>query len=434
VISDQSLRVLLRSDRAVRFWGDLFRAVIGLAVVVSILLFVLYHAAIVRVMIFRLQLNDFGKFYFSAQYFLDGTDMYAERLATTLQFGVDDTHQFLNMNPPHFHLLLLPLARLEPMTALAVWGFMGLAGLLVSAWLITRELGIRWTVSRVLWSTLAVLACSSTGAVIMTGQLTFHLLPLVTLAWIAGRRQAWLRAGLWLGVIAAVKPNLGLFGLCLIAIGQWRAAFAMGAAVAASFGVGLLIFGWDAHVRWIAAIQAIDWTWAPMNGSWSGFFTRVFQGGASLHPLIAAPFLVMPLTALASLATVGISVRQMARSLPRISADHFFAIGLLAAQLTSPLGWIYYLWLAAGPLLAIWLTARERPDRWRDIAIWLALPGLLWPLPLFAAGVYEWWQPPTFRSIYTWTTLWLWVAVLLDAARVTSRLSPAPDTRAGSTQ
>ena len=431
MISDRSLRVLIRTDRAVLLWGDVIRAAIAAAVLIVILLWLLYDVAIVRVMTGTLRLNDFGKFYYSARYFLDGTDMYGPSPSTTLPFGDGATHQFLNMNPPHFHLLLLPLARLAPGPALVVWSLLGLAGLLWSTLMVTRELKVRWTISRAIWATLAFVACSATGAIIATGQLTFQLLPLVTLAWIAARHKLWGRAGLLLGVLASIKPNLGLFGLCLLAAGQWGAVAAMACTTAASFGIGLLIFGVDAYAGWIGALRSVDWLWAPMNASFAGFFTRAFEGVLTIRPLIPAPNLTVPATAIASAAVVGVSLWFIVRDRNNLSADHLFAIVLLAAQLVSPLGWVYYLWLPVGPLVAIWMAARARPSRLREAAVWLAVPGLFWPLPLFAVALYEWWQPVTFRSIYTWTTLWLWIAVIADLSGVISRPSSAPDSRSG---
>jgi hypothetical protein len=40
--------------------------------------------------------------------------------------------------------------------------------------------------------------------------------------------------------------------------------------------------------------------------------------------------------------------------------DRSFALLLLCALLVSPLGWMYYLWLAAGPLAALALAHGER--------------------------------------------------------------------------
>ena len=426
------LRVLLRSNRAALLWGDVVRGTIAAAVVIVILLWLLFDAAIVQMMTTKLHLNDFGKFYYSARYFLDGTDMYAPSPGTTLPFVDGGTHQYLNMNPPHFHLLILPFARLDPNTAFALWSLLGLAGLMWTVWLVTRELRLRWTVANSLWAVLGFVACSSTSAIVATGQLTFHILPLVTLAWIAARHQAWLRAGLLLGVLAGIKPNLGLFGLCLLAIGQWRAVAAMVSTAAASFGLGLLIFGWDAHVKWIGALRSIDWIWAPMNGSLAALVARTFEGGALIPPFMDAPQFVGPATAMACAAVVVVSLWQLARNRHRGLVDHLFAIALLGAQLVSPLGWIYYLWLAAGPLVAIWMSARARPSRIRDIALWLAVPGLLFPLPLFSVFAGGFWQP-TIRSIYTWTMLWLWLAVVLDAGRTTSSPScPERDSPSGS--
>ena len=47
--------------------------------------------------------------------------------------------QFLNLNPPHFHLILLPLAPLTRSPALVAWGIVSLVCLVLSLRLIARE-------------------------------------------------------------------------------------------------------------------------------------------------------------------------------------------------------------------------------------------------------------------------------------------------------
>ena len=429
MISDRSLRVVLRSDRAVHLWGDLVRAATIAGVTILIVLAGLYQVAGARMMMAKFHMNDFGKFYYSARYFLNGYDMYLLSPATTMPGWSGEPHQLLNMNPPHFHLLILPLARLAPGDAMPIWSLMGLVGLLWSAWLITRELHVRWTPIGALWSLLAFLVCSPTGAVVFTGQVTFLLLPLITLAWIAARRRSWVRAGLLLGIVAGIKPHLGLFGVFFLVAGQWRAAVAMASTVIGSFTIGLLVFGWETHLQWIGVLRAVDWKMAPMNGAIAGFFARVPEIGGAQR-LIPAPVLTL-ITVVVCLAVAGVSLRLVARRSGRMSVDRFFGLTVLTAQLVSPLGWVYYLWLAAGPLLAMWRT-RARQFRARDAALWLALPGLLWPLPLFAVDMHAWWQPFTFRSIYFWTTLSLWLAVVLEVGRTTSGPRSAPDSPHGS--
>jgi hypothetical protein len=92
------------------------------------------------------------------------------------------SQQFWNMNPPHFHLLLLPLALLTPGVALTLWIGAGVGCLLASLRLIVREVGLPcrpWTHRLALCG---LLNFAGTAAVCITGQLSFLLLLQVTLA------------------------------------------------------------------------------------------------------------------------------------------------------------------------------------------------------------------------------------------------------------
>jgi hypothetical protein len=107
------------------------------------------------------------------------------------------------------------------------------------------------------------------------------------------------------------------------------------------------------------------------------------------------------------------------------SVDRAFAILLFAALLISPLGWIYYLWLAIGPVAALVIawsreTARDRHGpgvgvaRWRRRLLVLAVPGLVWPH--FATFLFQphAWATPLVASAYFWSIAALWCAIVLD--------------------
>ena len=169
--------------------------------------------------------------------------------------------------------------------------------------------------------------CSPTGAVIVTGQLTFQLFPLITLAWIAARHNAWVRAGLLLGIVAAIKPHLGLFGLFLLAAGQWRAVVAMASTVCASLRLAASR-GWD--TRNGLERRAVDW----VGRRWwivAGLFARVFDGSSNRCCRLRAG---VALTVAAGIAIVAY-VETVAGIVCRRS---MFALVLPAAQLVSPLG------------------------------------------------------------------------------------------------
>ena len=142
--------------------------------------------------------------------------MYGPSPATAIPSARRDSRQFLNMNPPHFHLLMLPFAVLGPMTALVLWAVVNLIALFLSLRAVARELRIEWTRERIMWGVVAIILCSATGGIVVTGQLTFLLLLPVTFAWIAARQGDWNKSAALLGACASVKPFLGIFLIYLI--------------------------------------------------------------------------------------------------------------------------------------------------------------------------------------------------------------------------
>ena len=87
MISNQALLTVLRSPRRVALTGDLIRVGISLVVVAATVFTLGYYSALGRVMYTHLHMNDFGKFYYSAQFFLQGQDMYAPSPATEIPVG-----------------------------------------------------------------------------------------------------------------------------------------------------------------------------------------------------------------------------------------------------------------------------------------------------------------------------------------------------------
>jgi len=381
---------------------------------VAVAVWVVYYAALVRLMFSELHMNDFGKFYYSARMFLDGQDMYGPSPATAIALNADETRQFWNMNPPHFHLALLPFALLTPALALAAWAAASGLGAAVSARMIARELGVRWSARAVFWLIVVAVLSAATGTVVATGQVTFLLLPLVTAAWVSARRGSWGRAAVLLGVLASVKPFVGIFGIYLLATKRHRPFVQLVAAAGTCFGVGLLAFGPAAHSSWLRALGAVDWASAPMNASVTGVLSRTIAPSPFFRPLIEAPDLVQPLALTASITVGALALWLLIRDRSGEAVDRAFFALLLTAQLVSPLGWIYYLWLAAGPAVALWRSSHSRPSDTRTRLLWLSAPGFFCPLLLTLAFSSERWAGVTVGSVYGWSTLLLWSAFVAD--------------------
>jgi alpha-1,2-mannosyltransferase len=419
MLSDRTLALLLRSPRSRAMWGDLAHATVAGLVLVLCVAWLAYYAVLARAMVEQYHLNDFGKFYYAARLFLAGEDMYGPNPATSMYVGPGLEHEFLNVNPPHFHLLLLPLAPLAPMTALVIWAIASLAALAFCLRLIVRELGVRLTPARVLWSALALLSFAATGAVVITGQLSFFLMVPVTLAWVNARRARWPHAGVWMGLAMSVKPFLLIFVPYFLLRRQWRAAGYAVVTVAAAFGVGRAVFGMEAHEGWGRALAGTDWPWAAMNGSLLGMLSRSLRPSPYFTPAWLAPELVRPLWLTGALAilssTLWVSVRDRSDS----SVDRGYALLLLGSLLVSPLGWVYYLWLPLGPVAALaaaWASRRvtDRLLGWRNLILGLAVPGLVCPLILTTALQPSPWATVSMGSAYFWGTTFLWCALAID--------------------
>ncbi|MGE4054709.1 MAG: glycosyltransferase family 87 protein, partial [Vicinamibacterales bacterium] len=301
MISDAALRRVL-SDAAVRLWGDVIRALSLTAVLAICAAWLAYYWFSVKTVLLPLNMNDFGKFYYSARLFLDGGNMYGPSAATLIPITETTSRHFWNMNPPHFHVLLLPLAMLGPAPALLVWTAGNLVCLGVSIFLVVRTLHLRAHVFGILWSTLAALSFAATGAIVITGQLTFLLLLPFTVAWVAARQGNWTKAGGYLGLCIAAKPVLLPFLGYLLVKRRWASAGVACAVMAASFMTGIAVFGWQAHKDWLSVLSSVDWPWATMNGSVLGVVTRNLAPGGLYASAAVLPWAIQPLWLSASLA------------------------------------------------------------------------------------------------------------------------------------
>src|SRR5688572_16340412 len=265
MISDRTLERVLRSSRAVALYGDLVRLAIAGGLLLAIATALVYYGQLVLMVITDYKMNDFGKFYYSAQEYLAGRDMYGPTPATSHRFPDGSTRQFLNMNPPHFQLLMVPFALLPRHIAFCLWWVLSLTSLAVSVRLVRHELNWRWTPARLLWFAAAATTSAITGTVVATGQLTFLLLLPLTLAWIYARRGRWTAAAVALGLLASIKPFLGMFALYFIVTRRHRSLQVMLLAALAATLAGLIVAGAESYSRWFESLAAVEWSWAPMN-------------------------------------------------------------------------------------------------------------------------------------------------------------------------
>jgi alpha-1,2-mannosyltransferase len=311
-----------------------------------------------------------------------------------------------NMNPPLFQLMLRPLAALPLATASGLFRLFNVLALCGCIWWLARTADERWSMA----DYGALLAWAPMASMISLNQLTWILWPPLLWAWSCWRRDRWALGAVGYGLALSLKPFLGVVLLWLLVTGRWRAVIVTGITAAASFGVGLLVYGIDVNLAWLEALGDVTWAYALMNASLQGLLARAMTETAyTWVPLIDAPQLVAPLAA-AGGALVVIATLLRTR---RQSLDTAWPVLMSGALLASPLGWLYYIW---------WVVPGTRPSR-----LLFEAPLLWMPMAITVAVQPGPWVTLTFGSVYFWGLFLFWLnRVALAPARLGVRLAWGP--------
>jgi alpha-1,2-mannosyltransferase len=415
MISDQTLRCFM-PPRTVALVGDVIRALLWAALIALAAIFVPIYGRIWRQTLNQPGISDFTIFYYTARMVADGLPMYGASPAT---YGVHwATGHLGNLNPPHFQLLLQPLAQLTYGQAYVVWTGLNVVALLIALIAILRELGTTVTLPRAAaWGVLTMASVPFTS-VALTSEWSFGLLVPFTLAWTAARRGRWRRTGAWLGTCVAFKLFFLLFVAWLVVRRRWAALGAAGAVTAGWIAIGVLECGSDTYALWARSLGRIAWWWLPMNASWSGAVSRVLAGGEGFQAVFTLPWLVRPASLFGSSLIAAGSVWAAVRlERHRNGADAAILVLLAGAILASPLGWVYYLPLALGPLAAVlgtsWWT--HVPVRWA-VAACVAALALYTPVEQTAAGQPSSVATASYACAYFWGLSVGWAALVRTAA------------------
>jgi hypothetical protein len=293
---------------------------------------------------------DFYTFWDSARLYREGLDPY---LAQAPRPGLG-----YNLNVPAALLFFLPFSLFDLMPAFVAWTTLSVGLFAYVGWRAAKVTGYqRWILA-----VCALFISQTTFSALQLGQLTAVLMVLFTEAWIADRENRPLAAGVLLGVVIGLKPFLALFALYAL----WRRSrpLIVGLAVGliVTCLVGLLVMGLAGYRSWFEVLQRVTWSAHLSNGSLLAALQRLLTTvpDLAITPVALRESWVSPLrwTLVATVTAVGI--RSIARDGDR---DRAWLIVGLGSLLVSPLGWVYYAPLAAGPLAAYLKHASPR-GRW----------------------------------------------------------------------
>lgn len=276
-----------------------------------------------------------------------------------------------NLNPPIFMAFMLPLSGLPYPVAWWTWAAVSLMCGLATLWLMLGSLPMSRR-ERAAWmpiASTAMLLYYPAMANFELGQLGLVLCLPLAAGWIALRQGQPMRAGIWWGVLIAIKPFMAVLLVALACVRHWRAICASLGVLAMLYALTVLAYGWEMHADYLSLAGNVHWTAASWNGSWIGFFDRFFSG----HPDSDWPAnrtLSKALGSTAAMLTLAVMVLALRRKRDDLcSADAVIALAPVTALLITPLGWLYYLPWTIISVLAACLGKVSADNRWTTTAL-----------------------------------------------------------------
>ena len=343
--------------------------------------------------------TDFKTFYQSSRQYLAGTDPYVPF----------DPNRGPNLNPPWVVAVMAQLGRTPLPVAAGVWWAVSFVCLFAAIALIARAVAPGHAVA----IASSVLVTQAAYANLRLGQVAWPLMLLLTGAWLADRSRRPVLCGVLVGAAAAWKPFLLVFAPYLLWRREWRAFAAMTATIAVTVLAGLLAVGVAGYESWLASLRLVGWAGHPLNASLRGLLTRGLTVPTLTEqptsPVIVAPAWLDPAWLVAVAAVIAVGVRQIVVTR---SVDVAWATLTLSALLVSPLGWVHYVPIATGPLVAVLVAGR--PGAMQLAAVGVAL--LCVPFAWLKATIFGPALTLTFASSYTWGLLLL-LASTINATR-----------------
>jgi hypothetical protein len=415
VISDEQLRALGLRERTIILWGGLIRA-LTVGVIIGIGAYqLLTCAAIASTTVTTRDFADFGSFYEAGRHAREGVpNPYSRETATTRSAP--------NLNPPPLLFAFVSLSSFPRATAFVIYVLLSVLCAVIALRIVFREVGIPLEPPTFAWTAIAMLCAAPTIALLTFAQIAWILWAPLTWTWAVARRERWVPAAIVGGMLMSTKPFLGLFVPVLLIQRQPRIALIATAVAAFSFGIALLVFGWQAFVGWLFVLPTVTWGGNVFNGSIFGMCQRLFAPSAStvaVTPIMWAPIAAIVLWLISAIVVIAISmnaVKRWSTDCSTLLVDHTFAVTLSAALLVTPLGWAYYHVFLVGPFLGLLCTRERRAAlkiRWGLIAV-AALCFLL-PPPTLLSWQPSAWATLTVGSAYFWGTLSLWSVAIVSA-------------------
>jgi hypothetical protein len=304
---------------------------------------------------------DFAQEWLAAKNYWTGTPIYAPQTTSFSRhtnIATDGGNVIpWNAHPPASVLLTLPFGQLPYREAHLVWNLVTLCLFLISLWLILRELNLRFQVWWVFPAIVGLLVANPLYIHIMQGQWNLPVLFLLTLAWVADRRDYTSGAGVAVGLATALKLVPGFVFVYFLFAHRWRAVLGGGVAFLAVNLLALGLFGWNEFLTYIyhalPSVTTYETNWR--NVSLVGFWLRIFnpQPQERIIPLVLSPALGWGLIFASRLLVIGAVGWVAWRAQTVAKRDRAYAASVVGMVLLSPVAWTHYFVLLALPIALV---------------------------------------------------------------------------------
>jgi hypothetical protein len=282
-------------------------------------------------------LQDFGAFLGAGRALRAGLNPYGVLPTTPRVLVAGQLVPWPNANPPTLLPLLVLAAPADPLGAMRAWYLVSLAVYGVFLVVLLRAYPTRRTLLGLTWLVALFPLWESEAR----GQIYVALALITAVAWLALRRGHQRRAGVLIGVLTALKPNLAVWPATLLLAGYLAPALVAALVALALAALPLALYGPTIYVEWLGSITTNHGVSLVSDGS-------VFGLAALLgHQEWTLPLgLVLSLLLLTALALWARAARPDAIDLS--------ARALVVALLVGPITWHGYALL----LLPIYLSRR----------------------------------------------------------------------------
>lgn len=341
----------------------------------EVVIFSIYFSLIKDVYDFE-GLNDFYKFYLSASESLRGYSPYWP--APNLEVGCLGSRQISdrmihpgssvhnvpvriqdvihpNLNPPAFVALIKPIALLGYKKAWVLYCFASLCFASISVLIVSKLLSGSLVINYFLLS-IGLLSYFPSYANFEYGQVSFFLLLPTIVSWRLFGRGLEFFAGVFVGILAGLKPFYLMFALSYLAAKKYIAISFMLLGFLLTILLGGYFVGFSYYYDYLDVLSRVTWLASSWNASFSGFYSRIF-GGAEGGSMYDWPYIADIAVAASSLVIVFFVFNRIKANAEegldqKMLADTIYSITIPAMLLVSPLGWLYYFPLL---FLSLWI-------------------------------------------------------------------------------